>query len=55
MRDASEAAIVLAFNVGVMLGIGLVTAQWSLVIGAIILLFAILYYHHNFTTPKDKS
>lgn len=48
------AAIVLAFNAGVMLGIGVATAQWYLVISAAVLLFAIIYYYHRFVTPKEK-
>ncbi len=54
MSEAA-AAIVLAFNVGVMLGIGVATAEWSLIIGAAVLLFAILYYYHSFVKPKEKS
>ena len=54
MSEAA-AAIVLAFNVGVMLGIGVATAEWSLIIGAAVLLFATLSYYHSFVKPKEKS
>lgn len=54
MSEAA-AAIMLAFNVGVMLGIGAATAQWSLIVGAAVLLFVIVYYYHNFVKPKEKS
>lgn len=54
MSEAA-AAIVLAFHVGVMLGIGVATTQWSLIIGAIVLLFAVAHYYHSFIKPKEKS
>ena len=54
MSEAA-AAIVLAFNVGVMLGIGVVTAEWSLIIGAAVLLFVVASYYHSFVKPKEKS
>lgn len=49
----AAAAIVLAFQAGVMLGIGLETAQWSLVIGAVVLLFLTVYYYHRFVKPRE--
>lgn len=54
MSEAA-AAIVLAFNAGVMLGIGVATAQWSLIIGAAVLMLVIVYYYHSFVKPKEKS
>lgn len=54
MSEAA-AAIVLAFNVGVMLGIGVATAQWNLIVGGAILLFAVVFYYHNFVKPKENK
>ena len=51
----TAAAIVLAFNVGVMLGIGVATAQWSLIVGGALLLFAVLYYYHNFVKREEEE
>jgi len=45
---------VLAFNVGVMLGIGVATAEWSLIFGAAVLLFVTVCYYHNFVKPKEN-
>lgn len=54
MSEAA-AAIVVAFQAGVMLGIGLETAQWNLVIGAVVLLFLTVYYYHRFVKPKEMD
>jgi hypothetical protein len=54
MSEAA-AAIILAFNVGVMLGLGVATTQWSLIIGGTVLLFVVAYYYHSFVKPKEKS
>lgn len=54
MSEAA-AAIVLAFNVGVMLGIGVATVEWSLIIGAAILMFVIVHYYHSFVKPEEKE
>jgi len=51
----TAAVITLAFNVGVMLGIGVATAQWSLIIGGSIMLFVVLYYYHNFVKHEEKE
>lgn len=54
MSEAA-AAIVLAFNVGVMLGIGVATAQWSLVISSTVLLFLTVGYYRRFVKPKEMN
>ena len=51
MSEAA-AAIVLAFIVGVMLGIGVATAEWSLIFGAAALLFVTVCYYRNFVNPR---
>ena len=51
----TAAAIVLAFNVGVVLGIGAATAQWSFIIGGSIMLFVVLYYYHNFIKREEEE
>jgi len=53
--SSAAAAIVLAFNVGVMLGIGVATSQWNLIIGAAVLLFAIVYYYHSFVKREESK
>jgi hypothetical protein len=54
MSEAA-ASIILAFNAGVMLGIGLASSSWSLVFGGAAILFATTYYYHSFIKPKEKS
>lgn len=54
MSEAA-AAIVLAFNAGVMLGIGLGAAQWTPVIAGALLLFLSAYYYHRFVKPKEMD
>lgn len=54
MSEAAS-AILLAFNVGIMMGIGIATAQWSLIIGATVLLFVVAYYYHSFVKPKETN
>jgi len=49
----TAAGIVLAFNAGVMLGIGLALYSWYLVFGGATLLFATTYYYHSFIKQKD--
>jgi len=49
------AAIVLAFIVGTMMGIGLATTQWNLIIGATVLLFIVSCYYHRFVKSKENE
>jgi len=51
----SEAGIVLSFNGGVMLGIGLASSAWFLAFVGVVILFATTYYYHRFIKPKEKS